>query len=118
MNDAEGHGLTPLFREMIAMRNRHHQELDGMLRGVGEAPDESGSFMSTAHRTIIKVRSLFGGLGESILPGLIDGEKRILGYYDELLKETAELLDRRIVTAQRADVERKIAKMEAMKTNG
>jgi hypothetical protein len=43
---------------------------------MSEIPDENGFFMSVVHKTIIDVRSLFNGLDDSVLPGLIDGEKR------------------------------------------
>lgn len=115
LSDAEGRGLTPLFREMIAMRTRHHAELDAMLKSAGQQPDESGSMMATVHRTVIKVRSLFGGLGQNILPGLIDGEERVVSYYDEVLEENVSPQDRQIIVAQRRDVEKKIADMKNAK---
>ena len=73
LKDAEGKGLTPLFHEMIDLRNRHHTELDRHLRAAGEEPDEKGSSMSTVHRTVMKVRSVLTGLDESALSGLVDG---------------------------------------------
>ncbi len=42
--------------------------------------------MSVVHKTIMDVRSLFNGLDESVLPGLIDGEKRNVAKYDDALK--------------------------------
>ena len=69
LEDAEGRGLTPLFRDMVARRGEDARELETLLRSAGEEPDTDGSFMSTVHRTIMSVRSLFGGIDESILPG-------------------------------------------------
>lgn len=66
LSDAEGKDLAPLFLKMIDLRNWHHAELDRYLRAEGEEPDEDGSFMSTVHRTVIKVRSLITGLDESL----------------------------------------------------
>ncbi|MFN3892810.1 MAG: PA2169 family four-helix-bundle protein [Beijerinckiaceae bacterium] len=86
LRDADDGGLTALLREMIALRDRHHHEIDERLREAGETPDESGSFLTTVHRTIFKIRSLMNGLDESVLPGLIDGEERILTYYDDVLR--------------------------------
>ena len=83
LKDAEGKGLTPLFRDMIALRSRDAAELSRLLTALGAQADNEGSFMSTVHRTVISIRSVFSELDESILPGLIDGEERILGYYDE-----------------------------------
>ena len=113
LDDAEGRGLTPLFREMIALRTQHHQELDKVLRSAGEKPDESGSFMATVHRAVIKTRSLFAELGPNILPGLIDGEQRIVGYYDDALKADPPAEARTVLTAQRAAVQQKISQMQS-----
>lgn len=115
LSDAEGKGLTPLFREMIALRDRHHGEIDACLRSAGETPDESGSFLSVVHRTIFKVRSILTGLDESVLPGLIDGEERIAGRYDEALEAGPPADVAEILTAQRTALRQQIAKMEAMR---
>ncbi len=85
LHDAEGRGMTPLFREMIALHTTNAGELASVLARFGELPDESGSFMSTVHRTIISLRSLFGGLDASVLPGLVDGEKRNVSAYVKVL---------------------------------
>lgn len=66
MEDAKDASVTPLLRDMIALREKHHRELDVLLRNLGATPDESGSFMSTVHRTVIKVRALVTGIDESI----------------------------------------------------
>jgi uncharacterized protein (TIGR02284 family) len=84
--DAEGHGMTPLFQELIVVHTRNADDLAIALRRAGEFADDEGSFMSTLHRTIMSVRSLFGGLGESVIPGLIDGEKRNISHYDHVLE--------------------------------
>lgn len=84
--DAEGRGMTPLLCEMLSLRDQNTAELKRHLTALGAVAEDDGSFMSTVHKTIMDVRSLFGGLDKSILPGLIDGEQRILGYYDEALK--------------------------------
>jgi hypothetical protein len=86
------------------------------LRGMGERASDDGSFMSTVHRTIMDVRSFFGGLGQSVLPGLIDGEKRNVDSYNEVLK-TLDLpvrLRERLVQ-QRVRLESSISDMEATK---
>ncbi len=85
-NDAEGGGMTPLFQELIVAHTKNADELAIELRKSGEPVGaDEGSFMSTVNKTIMSVRSLLGGLGESVLPGLIDGEKRIIAHYDDVL---------------------------------
>jgi uncharacterized protein (TIGR02284 family) len=116
LEDAEGKGLTPLFREMIAMRNTHIDEIAGYLRAHGEQPDSDGSFMSTVHRTVISVRALITGLDESILPGLIDGEERIVGSYDDAIEESpSSSPERGMLSKQREMVLAKIAEMKQRK---
>jgi len=110
LEDAEGKGLTPLFRDMIALRNKHAAEIAEHLRALGEKVDNEGSFMSTVHRTVISIRSVLTGLDDSILPGLIDGEERIIGYYDEAIAESPEY---DTLVRQREAVSAKVAEMRA-----
>lgn len=111
--DAEGHGMTQLFRDMISLRIKDGDEIATELVTLGERPDESGSFMTTVNRAIISLRSLFGGLDESVLPGLIDGERRIVTYYDSALETAASSVDREILTRQRQNLLKVIADMES-----
>lgn len=113
LEDAEGKGLSPFFREMIALREKHADEIAGYLRALGEQVSSEGSFMSTVHRAVISVRSLLTGLDESILPGLIDGETRIVGYYDEAIEHrTPSSLEREVLVKQREAVLGKIDEMK------
>lgn len=115
LRDADGGGLTPLFREMIALRDQHHHEIDAHLREAGEKPDESGSFLTAVHRTIFKIRSLMSGLDDSILPGLIDGEERILTFYDAVLRSAPPPAVASTLNGQVITLREKISSMQAMK---
>ena len=115
LSDAEGKGLAPLFREMVELRNRHHGEIDLHLRAAGETPDESGSFLSVVHRTIFKVRSIVTGLDASVLPGLIDGEERIAGHYEDVLRSSPPPAVASSLNAQLTELRQKIGKMQAMR---
>jgi uncharacterized protein (TIGR02284 family) len=85
-DDAGKNGLESLFERMIALHEANAEELGRFLIASGAASDDKGSFMTNVHRGIIAIRSLFGGLDESVIPGLIDGEERIAGHYEEALK--------------------------------
>ena len=99
---------------MIDMRNRHEAELAEHLTALGEEVDDDGSFMSTVHRTVISVRSVLTGLDESILPGLIDGEERILENYDDALEVAPQgSPEHQTLRTQRAALERKIDAMKS-----
>jgi uncharacterized protein (TIGR02284 family) len=116
LEDAEGAGMTPLFRAMIELHDDNAAELDGELVKAGEKADEDGSFMTLIHQTIMNVRSLFGGLDGSVLPGLIDGETRNVGKYDDALKAaSASPAIVNLLTAQRSKILEKIALMETQK---
>ena len=115
LKDAEGKGLTPLFREMIALHQSHADALAADLIRHGEKVDDEGSFLSTVHRTVISIRALFGGLDDSILPGLIDGEERVVDYYDEALDDCPHA-EKATLAKQRAALQDRIAKMKAQKS--
>jgi uncharacterized protein (TIGR02284 family) len=115
LKDAEGKGLTPLFREMIALHQSHADAIAADLTRHGEKVDDKGSFMSTVNRTVISIRSLFGGLDESILPGLIDGEERVVGYYDEALSDCPPS-ETTTLAKQRSALQAKITQMKARKS--
>jgi hypothetical protein len=84
-HDAEGKGMTPLFKEMIAIHTTNAAALAAGMRAHGEGFDDHGSVMSNVNKTIMDVRSLFGGLGDSVPPSLIDGEKRNVHQYEKAL---------------------------------
>lgn len=113
LEDADGKGLTSLFREMISIHTDSADALTQLLAGYGERSDDNGSFMSTVHRTVIRIRSLFGNLDSSILPGLIDGEERILSYYDEAISASSlGSSERTTLVTQRQTLDRKISDMK------
>jgi uncharacterized protein (TIGR02284 family) len=113
--EAEGRSMTPLFQELIVLHTKNAAELATELHARGERADDDGSFMSAVNRTIMDVRGLFGGLGESVLPGLIDGEKRNLHHYDRVI-EAPDLTSglREMLESHRARLQDVVVKMEAM----
>jgi len=116
LEDADGEGMAPLFRDMIALHENNAAELGGELVKAGEKADEDGSFMTLVHETIMNVRSIFDGLDSSVLPGLIDGETRNVGKYDDALKvATASPAIASLLSAQRSKILEKIALMETQK---
>ena len=113
--DAEGKGMTPLFRRMIALHSSNASELTSQLQRLGQNPDQDGSFFAHIHRTIFSIRGLFGGLDESVLPGLIDGEERNAKCYDDALKMTDVPPDlRSLLITQRGRIETELAGMRAV----
>jgi uncharacterized protein (TIGR02284 family) len=111
--DAETPALAALFAEMIALKERDHAELHDALRRMGETPDESGSFMSTVHQTVIRVRSAVTGLGTNALSSFVSGEEQILSDYDDALKDCAG--DPAITATLRKQRDTLLAKIGEMK---
>ena len=112
-NETDDPALRAFFWDMMALRERSHDELHRVLLDMGQKPDESGSFMTTVHQTVIGLRAATVGIGRGALRAFIDGEEHILSEYDKALQqddlypETAALLRR-----QRASLAEKIAQME------
>jgi uncharacterized protein (TIGR02284 family) len=114
LKDAAGRGMTPVFHDMMTLHADNAAELARELVKANELPDDEGSFMTTVHKTIMDVRSLFNGLDESVLPGLIDGEKRNVSKYDEALKRAgAPASVVTLLIRQRDRLAQKIAQMQA-----
>jgi uncharacterized protein (TIGR02284 family) len=113
LDDAEGKGLTPLFRDMLGLHESNARAIGRLLIEAGETANPDGSFMTVVHRGIMSLRSLFNGLDESVLPGLIDGEKRNLEKYDKALGTGAlPPAVEKLLAGQRGGIEQKVVLME------
>ncbi len=111
LKDASEDGMVTLFQEMVALRTAAAVELEPLVRAAGGELKQEGSFMSTVHRAVISFQSILTGLDESILPGLIDGEKRVLASYDDAMKTASgEALS--VLQRQRQELLQRIAEME------
>lgn len=111
LKDASEDGMMTLFQEMVALRTAAAVELEPLVRAAGGELKQDGSFMSTVHRAVISFQSILTGLDETILPGLIDGEKRVLSSYDDAIKAASgEALG--VLQRQRQELLQRIAEME------
>ncbi|BAM90320.1 conserved hypothetical protein [Bradyrhizobium oligotrophicum S58] len=111
--DAETPALAALFAAMIVLKERDHTELHDALTRMGEKTDESGSFMSAVHETVIRVRSAVTGLGTNALSSFVSGEEQIINQYDDALKDCAG--DPAITATLRRQRERLLVKIAEMK---
>ena len=87
---SQGGDLSGLFRQMVVMRERDLAELAQLLTAAGRKTDDAGSFMSTVHKTVIDLRSMFTGLDVNSVGAFADGEELILKQYDETIAELHE----------------------------
>ena len=115
-DDAEHRATRPLFQEMIAVHTKNADDLSHVLQRSGAPVGEGGSFMTTVNRTVMSLRSLLGGLGESVVPALIEAEKHNLSRYDDVLKSADVGTDvREILLKNRERLEVAIAQMRGLK---
>ena len=114
VEDSDRPELTALFRDMLALRDRHHEELHALLRSGGETPDDSGSFMATVHKTVIGVRAAVTGLDKNSLSSFASGEEQIVDQYDKAITEAKGGAGEAILTRQKSELMSKIADMKRM----
>ena len=113
--DAETPSLKAFFTEMSELKERNHSDLHAALTKLGEKPDKSGSFMSTVHKTVVKVRAATTGL-QSALPSFVMGEEEVVGQYDVAIKDcTSDPATLALLNSQKENLVAKIAVMKAMK---
>ena len=107
--------MARVFQELHAMHKSHAATLGAALVVRGVEPDADGSFMQYVHKAVISVRSAVGALGESALPGVRDGEERILSLYDDtlnLVPGDAEVVA--LLETQRREVAEAIDRIRAL----
>jgi uncharacterized protein (TIGR02284 family) len=75
--------MTATFTDLHDLHARHADALAALLRARGAEPDADGSFMALVHKAVLNVRAATTGLDAGALPGVIDGEERLLEAYDE-----------------------------------
>ena len=83
--DASKSSLKQLFDDMHDKRSRDHAQVHQFLTAKGEEPDESGSYLAAAHRTLVDLRSYFSKGDEAVLAEVIRGEESLMEAYDEAL---------------------------------
>ena len=89
IEDAKDPQMKAIFASLEALHAGAHADVHDILTANGELPDESGSFMSLVHKTVISVRSAVTGLEPSSLKSFADGEERIVELYDKAIVESA-----------------------------
>ncbi len=114
--------VASLCAELRQRHLAHAHELAGLLLARGGRADGDGSFMSVVHKAALNVRFAISADETSLLPGLRDGEKRLLGAYDDTLRESeidSSFSEEEIGTLdkQRQLVVANIGKIDALQTS-
>jgi uncharacterized protein (TIGR02284 family) len=111
--------IGELCGELRSTHLKHAHELAGLLLENGDRPDADGSYMAFVHKAALNVRFAITADEGSLLPGLRDGEKRIVASYDDALRES-EVPDSglaahaKVLARQRKAVLENIARIDAL----
>lgn len=114
IEQAEQADVRSVLADVDAAHASAHADVHKALASEGEDADDSGSFMGTVHKTVIAVRAAVTGLDRDALGGFIDGEKRILGLYDEAIREAASSRIAAMLEHHRSVLDDLIGRMQAM----
>lgn len=108
--------LKQVFTENSEQRTQFALELEGVLRALGENPDESTSFFGKIHQGWMQVIAKFSEGEEALLAECERGEEAALSSYQEAL-DTMELPDRvaAIVERQRDRVKSELVTLGNLK---
>jgi hypothetical protein len=103
--------LTTLFQELLALHTTHVAGLcDEIEKNAAPAADE-GSIIGAVNKTIMGVRSYFGGLGPAVLPSLIDSEEQNIAFYRDALKGVDSERVAGLLASQKLAIENQVARM-------
>lgn len=107
--------VKPVLRRLSDMHRHFAEQTARILVAHNGEPDPDGSWLSWVHRSVMAARGMIDGLGTDIIPGLIDGEKRVLEQIDRALEQTHWADDeRRVLISQRDRTEAELAELNGM----
>lgn len=110
--------LSALFLDLREQHRRHAGELAVHMIARGIEPDTDGSFLQYVHKAILNVRSAIGGLDENALPGIRDGEERIIDLYDDAIRDIGSDTDLLpLLSRQREESLRGIGRIRALEVS-
>lgn len=109
--------MVAVFELLRSTHAAHIRKMEDLMRARGMVVDDSTSALAMVHKTILNIRSIFSGLDENIVPGLIDGERRIMRSYDGVIAKADEGA-RQLLVGQRATLEQRVADLARFKETG
>jgi hypothetical protein len=81
--------FAPEVSALLSLHLAARDDLEERLRERVAEDTDDGSFMGAVHKTVVTLRSLVDDPDRDWIPGILDGEKRNLGKYDEAIAEAA-----------------------------
>lgn len=82
--------FKPTVSALLEQHRSAREDLDTLLRDRGARVDQDGSFMGAVHKTVVTLRSVVDDPDGDWIPGILDGEERNLGKFDDAIAESAE----------------------------
>ncbi len=111
---AETPMMVTLMSSLCSTHMTHLHELRAAMRGRGWKPGDTSSAMGLVHKAVLNIRAVLTGLDERAVPGVIDGEVRILRAYDDLLGCGPDADLRALLQRQRATISARIAELDSL----
>jgi uncharacterized protein (TIGR02284 family) len=119
LEDAGEFPLRAAVERLKEMHSTHATELAATILEKGGEPDTGGSFMGLINRAIVGFRAMFGTLDRSALPGIVDGEKRILRRYYLAIGSLSDNSDERTMLQRHCGaIQREIAALRQESMQG
>lgn len=111
---AESPMMVTLMSYLYSTHLQHVEQLTDAMDERGIDTGGAGSAMALVHKAILNIRSILSGLDERILPGLIDGEQRLVEAYDEAIAGAGDEELRTQLQAQRATLVERIGELSGL----
>lgn len=106
---AERPTVVTFFERFEMLHGRHIGEIDGLIRAKGLTPPEDGSWMTFLHEGIMKFRSAIGTLDRDVRNDVLDGEQKLIEFYDETIgKITIDTNAKQVLEKQKSALQQAI----------
>ena len=106
--------ITGIVAEFVSAHTLHELAIAERLRALGSEPDPDGSFFSAIQRLVVKTRAAFTDIDSGILSAVVDGEKSLIGLYNDALATATVPADRMMLAQQKAEIESLMGKANQM----
>ncbi len=104
--------IAAIFSDLRDLHSGHAREIAEHLRRGRDTP-EDGSFMAVVHKAVMTARALVNRLDESVVPGIRDGEERILRAYRSTIDNLGpDCVLRPVLDRQRATLTHRLDGLE------
>lgn len=105
--------IAAIFTDLRDLHTVHAREIAEHLRRGRDATVEDGSFMTVVHKAVMNARAAVNRLDESAVPGIRDGEERILRSYRATMDNIGpDCALRPVLDRQRATLTHRLDRLE------